>query len=455
MGTQFEWKEEYNIGVDLIDKEHQELFQFINKLYLLTQKKWGWNSSRQSCRRAIDFFEKHAIEHFADEEAYMTSIGYKDLEQHQRIHEGFLKNTLPALEQELKQTDYSAEAVEHFLGVCAGWLIGHTTMDDLSITGKNAGKWEYLLPGEDQTTIRKIVTQLMYDMFLLRPQMVSDSYRGERFGRGIYYRMLFGSEKTEKKKEIYLVFEESLLISTVGRKMGSSPGRLSNSLLHAARHAMQRFVKRIMEYIPGEECQNLEEENFLAYEDFRKVLDHDKLLASLLFNAGDGYFAYCVVEPHLPVKSSENSIHADNATAEVEKYLTAREAQKKAGPKHKILLVDDSIMIRMGMEKLLGNDYEISQAESGVVAIRAIILNRPDLILLDYDMPVCNGKQTLEMIRSQADFADIPVIFLTGRDDAETVKNVLHLNPAGYLLKNLKHADIKSRIDAFFKKMDG
>lgn len=38
MGTQFEWKEEYNIGVDLIDKEHQELFQFINKLYLLTQK---------------------------------------------------------------------------------------------------------------------------------------------------------------------------------------------------------------------------------------------------------------------------------------------------------------------------------------------------------------------------------------------------------------------------------
>ena len=41
---------------------------------------------------------------------------YKDLEQHQRIHEGFLKNTLPALEQELKQTDYPAEAVEHFLG---------------------------------------------------------------------------------------------------------------------------------------------------------------------------------------------------------------------------------------------------------------------------------------------------------------------------------------------------
>lgn len=453
MGTQFEWKEEYNIGVEHIDKQHQELFQFINKLYLLTQKKWGWNNSKQSCRKGIDFFKKHAVEHFSDEEIYMTSIGYKDLEQHRRIHEGFLKNTIPALEQELKQTDYSAEAVEHFLGVCAGWLIGHTTMDDLAITGKNTRNWEHLLTGEEQNALRKVITQLMYDMFLLRPQMVTDSYRGEKFGKGIYYRMLFGSEHSDKKKEIYVVFEESLLFCTVGRKMGANPGKLSNSLLHAARHTIQRFIKRIMECIPGEECQQLEEENFLPHEDFRKALENGKLQASLLFNTGEGYFAHCVLEPSLSAKSPGTPIHADNAMTEVDKYLHTREAQKKSGPKHKILLVDDSIMIRVGMEQLLGKDYEISQAESGVVALRAITLNRPDLVLLDYDMPVCNGKQTLEMIRSQADFADIPVIFLTGRDDAETVNKVLSLKPAGYLLKNLKHADIKKRVDSFFEKM--
>ena len=452
MSTQFEWKEEYNIGVEPVDKQHQELFQYINRLFQLTQKKWGWNNSRQSCRKGIEFIKKHAVEHFADEEAYMISVGYKGVGQHQRIQEGFLKNTIPALEQELKQTDYSPEAVEHFLGVCAGWLIGHTTMDDLSITGKNVRTWDHLLPGEEQTALRKAITQLMYDMFLLRLQMVSDSYRGEKFGKGIYYRMVFGSEQTDKKKEVYVVFEESLLFCTVGRKMGANGAKLSNSLLHAARHTMQRFVKRILEFMSEEECSKLEEENFLSYEDFQKALENEKLLASLLFNSGEGYFAYCVLESHVPQKKLGTPINAKNATVEVEKYLNRLEEQEKAAPKRKILLVDDSLMIRQGMEKLLGKDYEISQADSGVAALNMLRVNRPDLVLLDYDMPICNGRQTLELIRSQKDFENIPVIFLTGRDDAETVKNVLSLKPNGYMLKNLKQSDIKDRIDTFFRQ---
>ena len=122
MSTQFEWKEEYNIGVELVDKQHQELFQYINRLFQLTQKKWGWNNSRQSCRKGIEFIKKHAVEHFADEEAYMISVGYKGVGQHQRIHEGFLKNTIPALEQELKQTD---SVKRHYLLACSSrvaWL---------------------------------------------------------------------------------------------------------------------------------------------------------------------------------------------------------------------------------------------------------------------------------------------------------------------------------------------
>ena len=94
-------------------------------------------------------------------------------------------------------------------------------------------------------------------------------------------------------------------------------------------------------------------------------------------------------------------------------------------------------------------------AESGVAAIRTITLNRPDLILLDYEMPVCDGKQTLEMLRLEKSFADIPVIFLTGRGDPEVVKQLLALKPAGYLLKYLKPAEIKKKIDAFFEKQKG
>ena len=108
--------------------------------------------------------------------------------------------------------------------------------------------------------------------------------------------------------------------------------------------------------------------------------------------------------------------------------------------------------IRHSIKQLLEPEYEVAQAESGVAAIRTITLNRPDLVLLDYEMPVVDGKQTLEMLRFDKNFATIPVIFLTGRDDPELVRDLLSMKPAGYLLKYLKPDQIKGKIDAFFAK---
>ncbi len=56
------------------------------------------------------------------------------------------------------------------------------------------------------------------------------------------------------------------------------------------------------------------------------------------------------------------------------------------------------------------------------------------------------------MLRSEKDFAEIPVIFLTSKDDPESVKKVLSLKADGYLLKYLNPIDIKKRIDEYFKK---
>ena len=67
--------------------------------------------------------------------------------------------------------------------------------------------------------------------------------------------------------------------------------------------------------------------------------------------------------------------------------------------------------------------------------MKSIGKKRPDLILLDYEMPVCDGRQTLEMIRADDEISDIPVIFLTGVNDREHIEPILALRPAGYLLK--------------------
>jgi len=101
----------------------------------------------------------------------------------------------------------------------------------------------------------------------------------------------------------------------------------------------------------------------------------------------------------------------------------------------KILIVDDSPAMLRTVQAMLSGRYKVTFATSGPQAIAAIAKSRPDLILLDYDMPVCDGKMTLQMLRSEEDTKDIPVVFLTGYSDAEHVKEILAFLPQGYLLK--------------------
>ena len=385
----------------------------------------------------------------------MDSIHYPGLEQHRQVHKSFREYTLPALEEELERTEYAPDSVEHFLGVCTGWLIGHTLSEDLSITGKSIRKWESLLPGEELAAMKKVIAELVFDMFHLESQVVSDSYSGERFGKGVYYYLVYGREHDKKRQQVFMVFEEKLLINTVGKAMGIQSNKLDSMLIHAARYTARQFVGRVMECFPSMEEYELKAEKLLSYEQFQKVIEKEKLQVSLLFNTGGGYFSYCMIAPHLLESGVGTPIEAENAMSEVEKYLMKREKQEETNPKKKILLVDDSMTIRQAMKELLGKDYEVSLVDSGVAAIRAITLNKPDLVLLDYEMPVCDGRQTLEMLRSDNSFDDIPVIFLTGRGDPESVKKVMSLRPAGYLLKYLKPNEIKENIDSFFEKRSG
>ena len=138
MGNQLVWQDRYNLGVEIIDKEHKKLFSILNKLFDFGQQE---EKSQWVCQEAIKYFKDHALKHFAEEEAYMRSVNYDGLEMHRRIHINFRERTIPALERELEQTNYSEESINHFLGVCAGWLIGHTLIEDSAIfRGENIRK---------------------------------------------------------------------------------------------------------------------------------------------------------------------------------------------------------------------------------------------------------------------------------------------------------------------------
>ncbi len=122
--------------------------------------------------------------------------------------------------------------------------------------------------------------------------------------------------------------------------------------------------------------------------------------------------------------------------------------------RRKILVVDDSGPMLRNLREWLGEKYKVIPANSGAMAMKYISRELPDLILLDYEMPVVNGKQVLEMIRTEVDFSSIPVIFLTSKNDKESVASVMALRPQGYLLKTLPPHEIVKTIDDFFIKLE-
>ena len=114
-------------------------------------------------------------------------------------------------------------------------------------------------------------------------------------------------------------------------------------------------------------------------------------------------------------------------------------------------MVDDSDLIRQAMKGLLQQDYQVTLAGSGISAIRCMTLEQPDLVLLDYNMPVCDGAQVLQMIRSEKAFEDIPVIFLTASGDEDNVKNAIKLGAVNYLKKPFQPHELMRRVAKEFE----
>lgn len=103
--------------------------------------------------------------------------------------------------------------------------------------------------------------------------------------------------------------------------------------------------------------------------------------------------------------------------------------------KKTILTIDDSgVFLRM-LNGILHEEYDVRMATSCQKALVSICEKKPDLILLDYEMPICNGRETMIKIREIESNKNIPIVFVTAVNKVEHIKAVLSLKPAGYVLK--------------------
>ncbi|MCR4675144.1 MAG: response regulator [Lachnospiraceae bacterium] len=156
-----------------------------------------------------------------------------------------------------------------------------------------------------------------------------------------------------------------------------------------------------------------------------------------------------VTSKTLVLEKFTRPINAKEVTERIEMLL---EVERRKANQYKIMVIDDSPTFLRTAKQWFGTDYNVSIYPSASAALRVIESQRPDLILLDYEMPVCTGAQFLEMLHSEISTDDIPVIFLTSKNDANTVKEVLALSPQGYLLKTQPKEEILRAVKEFFEK---
>ncbi len=121
--------------------------------------------------------------------------------------------------------------------------------------------------------------------------------------------------------------------------------------------------------------------------------------------------------------------------------------------KMRILAVDDNIINLATIEQELKNKYEVITVNSGARAIRYLNKEKPDLILLDVQMALMDGIETLREIRTMENGATIPVIMLTSQKNRETVIEGTKLGILDYVLKPFDSQDLHARIDRALKKV--
>ncbi len=189
-----------------------------------------------------------------------------------------------------------------------------------------------------------------------------------------------------------------------------------------------------------------DDSKFFSY--LNEAIDSERFMLYLIGNKEELTLALSIISKEkiqeTYLRPLDVKLLAEHLDAVLE-YSSVDETLRK-----KILIVDDDgAMLRM-MRTWLSVKYHVYMASSGKIALSFLAQNEVDLILLDYEMPVMNGPDVLKEIRATERIKDMPVIFLTAKDDKESVMKVVSLKPEKYLLKSMPKEKLTGAIDDFF-----
>jgi len=120
----------------------------------------------------------------------------------------------------------------------------------------------------------------------------------------------------------------------------------------------------------------------------------------------------------------------------------------------RILVVDDEPQIRRTLRATLAPlGYEVADAPSGEAALEALGEARPDLVLLDLNLPGMNGLETCRRIRESLESSDVAILVLTVRDSEKDKVLVLDAGADDYITKPFSTQELLARIRAALRRL--
>ena len=120
----YEMKPEFLTGIELIDNEHRQLFDYANQIYDLLHAEFvpdKYDNIVDILGKLRDYTKKH----FADEEAYMESIQYKKIFTQKVQHQAFIDELDKLNLDEISEVENQEETIENLLSFVTDWLIHH------------------------------------------------------------------------------------------------------------------------------------------------------------------------------------------------------------------------------------------------------------------------------------------------------------------------------------------
>jgi len=134
--------------------------------------------------------------------------------------------------------------------------------------------------------------------------------------------------------------------------------------------------------------------------------------------------------------------------------ISDEQAAAQAAPLPRILIADDSRVMRLAIAKILGTDYEIVQAENGQAAWERLTLDAGiQALLTDIQMPLMDGYELICRIRASDDgrIRDLPVMTITGSEDDAIKQQALACGATDFVIKPLDAVQLRARVQAYVR----